>query len=93
MTAPQFDITAIVPRKWKPWIGLVGSLLTFIVPEPWPVVIAGVIAGLTWLGIYKAPYVPTGAVLVPESAVTPETPRTWPTTPPATGPYQSPWPR
>lgn len=102
MTTPSFDITTIVPKKWKPWVGLIGALLTFIVPtltqvtadlpQPWPVVIAAVIAGLTWLGIYKAPYVPTDAVMVPKAEVTPAQPQsTWDH--PTSGGYQSPWPR
>lgn len=95
MTSPEFDITTVIPTKYKPWVGAIGSLLTFIVPtvttyatglpQPWPVVIAGVIAGLTWLGIYNAPYKPTGTVLVPESVV-PPTPE-----PPAGGEYKNPW--
>lgn len=76
-----FDISTVVPTKFKPFVGLVGSLLTFIIPtvvsvstglpQPWPWLIAAVVGGLTWLGIYKAPYVPKDAVLVPKSAAPP----------------------
>ena len=82
MTTP--DLSFVIPTKWKPWVGAVGALLTFIVPTvtemsadlpaPGPAVIAAVLAALTWLGIYKVPYAPPGAVLVPEVAVTPEVP-------------------
>ena len=74
MTAPVVDITEVVPSKIKTWIGLIGSLLTFVVPyalqyavylpDPWPVVIGAVIAALTALGIYKAPYTPDDATVV-----------------------------
>ena len=50
----------------KAWVGLVGALLTFIIPtlvsmstswpEPWPAVISAVVAILTAVGIYHAPY-------------------------------------
>ena len=52
----------------KAWTGLIGSLLTFVVPylvqqsaglpSPWPAVIGAVVAVLTALGIYNAPYKP-----------------------------------
>jgi len=52
----------------KAWVGLIGSLLTFIVPwvvqysaflpAPWPAVIAAVVAVLTFFGVYHAPYQP-----------------------------------
>jgi predicted anti-sigma-YlaC factor YlaD len=52
----------------KSWVALGGSLLTFIVPwvvqvsvalpPPWPAVIGGVVAVLTALGVYRAPYAP-----------------------------------
>jgi hypothetical protein len=73
VTAP-FDITEVVPLKYKPLVGLIGSALTFIIPtvleystslpDPWPWVIAAVVALLTALGVYKAPYKPQGTVLV-----------------------------
>lgn len=78
MTQP--DISAIIPLKAKAWVGLLGSLLTLIVPvaldatqtldQPWPTVIGLVVAVLTALGIYKAPYKPTGTTL----AIDPRTP-------------------
>lgn len=77
MTTPAFDIGSIVPLKYKPLVGLIGAALTFIIPtvlqystslpDPWPWVIAAVVALLTWLGIYKAPYVPQGTVLAPDT--------------------------
>lgn len=80
MTTPQFDITEVIPSKAKAWVGLLGSLLTLFgpvilettnaLPAPWPVVIGGVFAALTFLGIYKAPYKPQGTVLVPETVIT-----------------------
>lgn len=52
----------------KAWIGLIGSFLTFIVPwvvqesnhlpMPWPIVISAVVAILTAVGVYHAPYQP-----------------------------------
>ena len=50
----------------KAWVGLLGSFLTFIIPwvvqesdhlpYPWPFVIGAVVAVLTAVGIYHAPY-------------------------------------
>jgi len=81
VTTPQFDLADVVPLKYKPLVGLVGSALTFIIPtvldystslpNPWPWVIAAVVALLTALGIYRAPYKPEGTVLVPEATVAP----------------------
>lgn len=75
MTTP--DITALIPSKAKAWVGLLSSLLTLGVPyvlsvtdtlpSPWPIVIGLVIAALSWLGIYKAPYTPAGATLAPDT--------------------------
>lgn len=52
----------------KAWIGLIGSFLTFIIPwvlqesdhlpAPWPLVISAVVAILTAVGVYHAPYQP-----------------------------------
>jgi hypothetical protein len=52
----------------KSWVGLIGSLLTFIIPwavqvsttlpPPWPALIAAVVALLTAFGVYQAPYAP-----------------------------------
>lgn len=103
MTAPGFDITPFIPLKWKPWIGAIGAILTFVVPtvtqltanleQPWPTAIAAVIAGLTWLGIYRAPYVPPGAVLAPDTpAVAAASAPPAPVINPATGTgYTNPW--
>jgi hypothetical protein len=102
MTAP-FDITEVIPSKAKTYVGLIGSLVTFIaplalsvsdaLPAPWPAVIGGVLAVLTALGIYKAPYKPTPeTVLVHKSEVAiPEPPSATPQTPIPPGDYQNPW--
>jgi predicted anti-sigma-YlaC factor YlaD len=76
MSTP-LNIDTIVPTKYKAIVGLVGSLLTFALPvivdaekwlpQPWPVIIAGVLGVLTFFGIVKAPYVPEGAVLAPNT--------------------------
>ena len=52
----------------KSWVALLGSLATFIVPwivqysaflpAPWPAVIGAVVAILTAVGVYHAPYQP-----------------------------------
>ncbi|BCI54926.1 hypothetical protein NIIDNTM18_42040 [Mycolicibacterium litorale] len=79
MTTP--DLSFIIPTKYKPWVALIGSLLTFAVPtatqiaadlgQPWPAVLAAVLALLTWFGVYKVPYAPPGTVLVPKESVKP----------------------
>lgn len=99
MTTPQFDITEVIPSKAKAWVGLLGSLLTLFgpvilettdaLPAPWPVVIGGVFAVLTFLGIYKAPYKPQGTALVPEAAIAPDTNEV--ASPPAQLPNPAPW--
>jgi hypothetical protein len=76
MTAP---IEELVPLKYKTWIAAVGSVVSFVaplalsvsdaLPSPWPAVIGVVLSLLTALGVYKAPYKPADAVLVPEAAV------------------------
>lgn len=73
MTSPKVDLEAIVPSKAKTLVGLVGSLITFLgpfilqstdaLPAPWPAVIGVVFAVLTALGIYRAPYKPSGTTL------------------------------
>jgi len=73
MTAP--DLSTVVPLKWKAWVGLIGSVLTLVIPwvaeiavdlpQPWPLVVGGAVALLTALGVYRAPYVPPGAAVVP----------------------------
>lgn len=74
MTTPV-DLSAIVPSKAKTWVGLIGSLLTFVgpfvlqsadlLPSPWPAVIGVVFALATTLGVYHAPYKPAGTTLAP----------------------------
>lgn len=94
------DFSELIPTKFKPWVALLGSVLTFLVPSVtaavtdvggvWPGVLAAVLAGLTWLGVYRVPYAPKGTVpvLVPEvrdsQTVIP------PNVPPA-GEYRNPW--
>jgi len=67
----------------KSWVALVGSLLTFIIPwvvqystllpAPWPAIIGAVVAILTAVGVYHAPYQP---VTPPTAAQPGNTP--WP---------------
>lgn len=76
-STPGFDIAAVVPLKYKPFVALIGAGLTFIIPTvlqystalpaPWPAVIAGVVALLTFAGVYRAPYQPAGTSLVPDN--------------------------
>lgn len=104
------NATPVTPSKAKTWVGLAGSLLAMVVPlalevsdslpAPWPVVIGAVVAVLTALGVYRAPYTPSGTVVVPDAAVTPA-----PATPAAATPdnpvtpykptsrYRNPWRR
>lgn len=87
------DLSSLIPSKFKTVVGLVGSLLTFVVPfilsvedylpSPWPAVIGVVLSVLTALGVYKAPYKPAGTVLVPESVAK--------SAPPAPGEYRNQW--
>lgn len=52
----------------KAWTALAGSILTLVIPwivqasaampPPWPAVIGGIVAVLTALGVYRAPYAP-----------------------------------
>ena len=68
----------------KSWVALGGALLTFIVPmllqvsvgmpEPWPAVAAALVAVLTAVGAYHAPYAPAPG----KAPQPPSTP--WPTT-------------
>lgn len=77
MTAP--DLSFVIPTKWKPWVGAVGALLTFVVPYLSSVIaslppggqagVAAVLAGLTWLGVYQVPYAPKDTVLKPKESV------------------------
>ena len=49
----------------KAWVGLLGSLLTFLgpwllqisvgLPPPWPAIISAIFAVLTFFGVYKVP--------------------------------------
>lgn len=102
MTAP-YDINEVIPSKAKAWVGLLGSLLTICVPwvlqfsdslpAPWPGVVGLVLAVLTALGIYKAPYKPTDeTVLVHKAQVSaPDLPLVTPQNPAAPEGYQNPW--
>jgi hypothetical protein len=70
----------------KAWTGLIGSLLTFIVPwvvqtsagfpQPWPALVGAVVALMTAFGVYNAPYQPVSNAGVPQS-----------------GPSDNPWPK
>lgn len=103
MTTPSFDITELIPSKYKALVGLIGSALTFAVPYllqitdalggPWPAVIGLVLAVLTALGIYRAPYKPTDAVLVHESQVSVSIPPPVPSAPVdlPEARYRNPW--
>lgn len=81
------------PSKFKTYIALAGSLLSFVVPlvvsaeqylpPQWAAVIGGVIALLTAFGVYKAPYTPPGTVVVPEAVAQ--------SLPPVAGQYKNPW--
>lgn len=78
MTSPEgFDLAGIIPSKAKVYVALIGSVLTIVgpwildssnaLPEPWPGVVGLVFAALTGLGVYQAPYKPTGTVLAPNT--------------------------
>lgn len=76
----SIDIIEVVPSKFKAWVGAASAVLAVLIPvilqattslpEPWPTTIGLVVAALTWLGVYKTPYKPSGTVLVTESQVT-----------------------
>jgi hypothetical protein len=73
----------------KAWVALFGSLLTFFVPlavqysaslpAPWPSLIGVVVALLTAVGVYHAPYQP----VAPRNSAGPSSPTSssnpWPT--------------
>lgn len=106
MTTPSYNLEEIVPLKYKPIVAWVGSTLTFLVPEglklaahlpaPWPLVIGLVIAVLTGLGVYRAPYKPQGTMLAPATpavaAAAAQSVAPTPVVNPDTGgPYENPW--
>lgn len=76
MTGP-LNIDTIVPTKYKGLVALIGTGLSFLVPyiiqveqflpSPWPAVIGAVLWVLTVSGVVRAPYVPQGAVLAPNT--------------------------
>jgi hypothetical protein len=81
MTQPmQPTITTLEPYKSKTWIAAIGGALTVVVPlvlsfstslpEPWPALIAAVVAVLTAVGVYRAPYKPEGTTVVPTHELT-----------------------
>jgi hypothetical protein len=84
------------PSKFKTYVALAGSLLSFVVPlvisveqylpPQWAAVIGGIIALLTAVGVYHAPYTPPGPVAVAQPPFAPA-----PLNPDGT--YQSPWPK
>ena len=79
MTTPEptFDISNLVPKRYKPLVGFIGALLTLLVPylisvqtsvsAPWSIAIGVVLAALTALGIDQTPYKPKGTVLAPDT--------------------------
>lgn len=85
-----FDVTTILPTKYKAWVGTAIAVLAVLVPvvlqvstslpEPWPTIIGLVVAALTWLGVYRAPYLPKGTEIAPA-----------PPTPPSPGEYVNPY--
>lgn len=90
-------ITTINPSKSKTWWAAIGGTLTVVVPlilsvatylpDPWPAAIGAVIALLTALGVYKAPYKPEGTSVVSNADLNEiATP-----VPPSGGVYQNPW--
>jgi protein-S-isoprenylcysteine O-methyltransferase Ste14 len=93
MTAPT-----PAPSKFKTYVALAGSLLSFVVPlvvsveqylpPQWAAVIGGVIALLTAFGVYHAPYTKPAA-----SVVADVTPQAQSLPPNADGTYQNPWPK
>lgn len=104
-------ISTIEPSKAKTWIAAIGGALTVIVPivlsvstnlpEPWPAVISAVVAVLTAVGVYKAPYRPEGTTVVPTAELRqvadPQPPKTSdigdvpPPTPGLGGIFSNPW--
>lgn len=103
MTTP--DLSSLIPLKWKTWAAGIGALLTVVVPyvieieaylpNPWPLVIGVVIAVLGVLGVYHAPYTPTGAVIAPAPATPAEPVTAAPVSAPVavrpSGEYPNPW--
>jgi hypothetical protein len=89
------DLESLVPLRWKTWIALAGSVLSFVVPlvvsvqdylpAPWPAVIGTGIAVLTALGVYHAPYVK------PEARIAPDTPAVAAAAQEPPEGYQNPW--
>lgn len=65
----------------KAWTGLAGSAAAFLVPwllqvattlpSPWPEVAGAVVAVMTWLGVYHAPYAPVLSTASDVTAVPP----------------------
>lgn len=88
--------TTPAPSKAKSIVALVGGLLTVIIPlltqisgflpPPWPALIGGVIALLTVLGVYHAPYLPPGTTVQPAPQQPPPPPAG-----PSPGGYVNPW--
>jgi hypothetical protein len=90
------DLATIVPTKYKTIVGLVGSVVTFVVPlivsvqdylpAPWPAVLGVALSILTALGIYTVPFKPSGTTLAPDTpAVQVEIQKSVP------GPHTTPW--
>lgn len=70
MTTPT---TEPVPTKAKAWVALIGSLLSVgipmllqvstALPPQYQAIIGGLVALLTMVGVYRAPYVPKNTVM------------------------------
>jgi hypothetical protein len=91
MTTP--DLSGVIPLKWKTWVAAISGVLAIAVPyilqlvvylpDPWPTVVGGVIAILGVFGVYRAPYVPPNASVVPDTQIA--------APPPPEGGYRNPW--
>lgn len=91
------DLSTIVPLKWKTAVAAVSGVLTIVVPfilqaaahlsAPWPVVIGLFFAALGVLGVWRAPFVPAGHAIVPQSVA--ETVQR--SLPPVPGEFPNPW--
>lgn len=79
MTQPIPDLSGLIPSKWKAWVALIGTGLTFLVPfileaqtalpPLWSAAVGLLLWVLTALGVLRAPYLKPGTVVTPETAV------------------------
>lgn len=102
MSTPRLE--DLVPSKAKTWVALVGSVLSFVIPfvlevsdslpTPWPALVGALVAVLTALGVYRAPYKPAGTVVAPAEAIPAGTPTdegVAPVTPNEPDKFKNPW--